>query len=372
MDTRTVVITDPASDREPVRDAGAVLARGGLVVFPTETVYGLGASAVSPDAIEALSHVKARRSNKPFTLHLAEPGEAETYAGPLPTAAARLARKLWPGPLTLVVPDRRPGGSAAPDLVEDAVYYKGTVGLRCPDHAVASAILRSAGVPVAATSANRRDRPPPRQAAEALADLEHRVALVVDAGPTRYAAPSTVVRVEADDAYQVLREGAVASHRIARLVRTTILLVCTGNMCRSPMAAGLARRILADRLGCRPEALPDRGIDIVSAGTAAAAGAGASDNAVQAASERGVDLRGHRARPMTVDLLLAADYIWVMTRGHRDTAVRLAPSAAPRVALLDPGGDDIADPIGGDLDCYRACARRLEEALTQRLQEVVP
>jgi len=371
MDTRTVIIGDPASDRDQVLEAGAALARGGLVVFPTETVYGLGASAVHPDAIRALSLLKERRPNKPFTLHLSDPSEAETYAGPLPTVARRLARKLWPGPLTLVVPDRRPGGKGTSDLVEEAIYHDGTVGLRCPDHAVASAILASAGVPVAASSANRRGHTPPRRAAEALADLNSRVSLVVDAGPTRYAVPSTVVRVEADGTYQVLREGAVASHRIARLVRTAILLVCTGNMCRSPMAAGLARNILAERLGCPPEALSARGIEIRSAGTAAAAGSGASENAVQAAAERGIDLRAHRARPMTVDLLRAADYIWVMTRGHLDAAVRLAPEVAPRVALLDPHGDDIADPIGGDLDCYRACARRLEDALTHRLQEIV-
>ncbi|MFO8013161.1 MAG: L-threonylcarbamoyladenylate synthase [Phycisphaerae bacterium] len=371
MDTRTVIITDPASDEEAIREAGAALADGRLVVFPTETVYGLGAGAGSAEAVDALSRLKERDEAKPFTLHLASPSEVEAYAGPLPRVARRLARKTWPGPLTLVVPDRRPDDAPRADLVETAIYYQGTVGLRCPSHPVASAILEAAGGPVVATSANLRGDPPPHDAADALEHLRGRVDLVVDAGPTPLDAPSTVVRVTEDDTYEVLREGAVAAHRVARLVRTSILFVCTGNMCRSPMAEGLARRRLAERLGCRPDDLPDHGIDVGSVGTASMAGSGPSENAVLAARDLGVDIRAHRTRPMTVDVLRAADYIWVMTRGHLDAVVRTAPEAASRTDLLDPAGRDIEDPIGGDLDQYRACARRLDEALARRLQEIV-
>jgi len=369
MDTRTIVIANPA-DTALVAEAAGALAAGRLVVFPTETVYGLGASAVSRDAVDVLSRLKDRAPGRPFTLHLADPAEAATYAGPLPPAAERLVRKVWPGPLTLVVPDRRPSRDAPANLVEDAVYHAGTVGLRCPDHAVARAVLGAAGVPVVASSANLRGHAPPRTAADALADLDGRVPLVVDSGPARYAAASTVVRVHADGRHEVLREGAVAAHRIDRLARLSILFICTGNMCRSPMAAGLARHLLAERLGCRPADLPDRGIDVTSAGTDAVAGAGASENAVAAMAERGIDIRDHRSRPMTVDALRGADYIWVMTRGHLHEAERLAPDAAHRIAPADPCGDDVADPIGGDLNTYRACAGRLEAALAQRLREI--
>jgi len=371
MDTRTVVIADPDSEEAAIQEAAAALADGRLVVFPTETVYGLGASAACAEAVEALSRLKERSSAKPFTLHLASPAEAGTHAGPLPTVARRLARKAWPGPLTLVVPDRRPAEGRRPDLVETAVYRDGTVGLRCPDEAVASAILASAGVPVVATSANLRGHASPHRADDALADLRNRVDLVVDAGATPLTKPSTVVRVGEDDSWEVLREGALAAHRVAGLARTRVLFVCTGNMCRSPMAVGLARRRLAERLGCRPEELAGRGIEIGSVGTAAAAGSGPSENAVRAARRLGVDLRAHRTRPMTVDTLRAADYIWVMTRQHRQAVTRTAPEVAPRVSLLDPAGGDIEDPIGGDLDRYCLCARRLDEALAERLQEVV-
>jgi protein-tyrosine phosphatase len=179
-----------------------------------------------------------------------------------------------------------------------------------------------------------------------------------------------VVRVQPDDTYDVLREGAITARRLERLARTRILIVCTGNMCRSPMAMGLARKIAAARLGCRPDELEDRGIEIRSAGTGAVEGTPASGNAILAAGDLGVDLRDHASRPMTVDALLAADYIWVMTREHLASVVRLAPEVADRVALVDPRGEEVGDPMGGDLALYRQCARRLEAALVERLAEI--
>jgi len=377
METRVLTVADSGSEAEAIGLAARALSEGSLIVFPTETVYGIGASAVHAGAIEALSRLKSRTPDKPFTLHLADAAEVERYAGPVPALARRLIHKTWPGPLTLVLPDRRPERGQPPGLVEEAVYYQGHVGVRCPRSALARAVLREAGVPVVGSSANLGGHPAPYRAAEALADLRAascgggQVALVLDAGPTFYGRASTVVRVGADDAYEVIREGVITARRLERLIHTHILLVCTGNLCRSPMAVGLAARMLADRLGCRPDELPARGIEIESAGTGAAAGLEATASAAAVMAERGIDIRGHRSQPITVDALLASDYIWVMSRSHRDTVVRLAPEVAARVALMDPAGSDIADPIGGDLDVYRACARHLEQAVAARILEII-
>ena len=371
METRVLAATDPVRDSAAIREAGRAIAAGQLVVFPTETVYGIAANAANAEAVAALSQLKNRTPDKPFALHLADPDEAQRYAGPLSVLARRLIRKAWPGPLTLVLPDGRPHWGDPPGLVEEAIYYEGTVGLRCPAHAVGQAILRAAGVPVAGSSANLGGRKAPQRAREALADLAGKVPLVVDAGPTPYARASTVVRVADDGTYEVLREGAMTARRLARLARTRILLVCTGNLCRSPMAAGLAARMLADRFGCRPSELPNHGIDIESAGTGASAGFAASPSAVEAMQERGIDIQDHVSRPMTVDALLAADYIWVMMQGHLDAVRQMAPEAADRAALLDPSGQSVMDPIGGDLDVYRACAAHLEKAVAARLSEIV-
>ena len=137
------------------------------------------------------------------------------------------------------------------------------------------------------------------------------------------------------------------------------------------MAEGLTRKILADRLGCQPEELEDHGIEISSAGTGALAGYPASLHAVETMAERGIDITEHRSRPITVDALLAADYIWIMARHHLDSVLRLTPEVASRVSLLDPGGADVADPVGGDENVYRACARQIESALAARLAEIV-
>jgi len=369
METRVLTATDPLRDEAAVREAAQAIAAGKLVVFPTETVYGIAAAATSADAVAALSALKNRPPDKPFTLHLGSSAEAARYAGPLSALAQRLVSKAWPGPLTLVVPDRRPRRGEPAGLVEDAIYCRGTVGLRCPAHAVGRAILRAAGVPVVGSSANLGGRDAPRRADEALASLAGKVPLVIDSGPTQYARASTVVRIREDETYEVLREEAVTARRLARLARTRILFVCTGNICRSPMAAGIAARTLADRFGCDPAMLPGHGIDVQSAGTGAAAGFPASDHAILAMQERGIDIALHQSRPITVDAILAADYIWVMTRGHLEAVRQMAPEAAGRIALLDPAGEDVADPIGGDLEAYRACARRLEKAVAARLTE---
>jgi len=269
-----------------------------------------------------------------------------------------------------VVPDRREGKSAGPRIVADGIYYEGTVGLRCPSHPVGRAILRAAGVPVAASSANAAGHPPPQEAGQALAEFNGKVPIVVDSGPTPYARPSTVVRIGEDDSYEVLREGAITSRRVARLARTRILIVCTGNVCRSPMAAALAKRMLADRFGCEPEELEDRGMEVTSCGTGASGGLPVSRHAAEILAERGLQADDHRSQPMTVDAVLAADYIWVMTRGQGDAARALAPEARGRVTLLDPDGQDIEDPMGGEHGEYRTCLARLERAVARRLEEI--
>jgi protein-tyrosine phosphatase len=148
------------------------------------------------------------------------------------------------------------------------------------------------------------------------------------------------------------------------------LFVCTGNTCRSPMAEGLFRKLLAERLKCPEDELVDRGFMVASAGVAAAHGSPPSPEAVEILADRGVDLRGHESQPVTAQLLSQADHIFTMTRSHRELLVRDFPEMAESVRLLARDGADVIDPIGAGLDEYRRCADQIEQYLQGIMAEL--
>lgn len=189
----------PADDPLAIREALAVLARGGLVAFPTDTVYGIGAPAFDPNGVERIYHAKGREASKPLPILIADTAMAGQVAEPLAPHVLRLAEAFWPGPLTLVVRKL----SAVPESVSRGV----TIGLRVPDHPVALQLLTAAG-PLAATSANPSGQPDPRTAKDVAAGLGDRVDLILDGGAAPGGRASTVVDCTADPP-GLLREGPV-------------------------------------------------------------------------------------------------------------------------------------------------------------------
>jgi len=204
MKTRLVTCSQGADTAAACREAADLLRQGQPVVFPTETVYGIGASAADREAVERLQMVKGRPAGKPFTVHIADPADAEAYVEMMPRVTRRFIQKAWPGPLTLILdvspvfdPERwRARAGDMPPPIPELVFHDGTVGLRCPAHDVARQVLREAAVPVVASSANGAGRPPPFDAQYALRELDGRVPMVLDGGPTRYTSGSTIVRVK--------------------------------------------------------------------------------------------------------------------------------------------------------------------------------
>jgi L-threonylcarbamoyladenylate synthase len=199
-----------ATDRA-IGEAAALLRRGALVAFPTETVYGLGGDATDARAVAAIFAAKDRPRFNPLIIHVADRGAAEAIARFDPRAG-RLAERFWPGALTLVLP-RRPDCPVAPL----ACAGLDTVALRVPSHPVALALLRAAGRPVAAPSANRSGRVSPTAAAHVAAELGGRVALILDGGPATIGVESTVLDLS-ETAPRLLRPGGVTAEALTALL----------------------------------------------------------------------------------------------------------------------------------------------------------
>jgi L-threonylcarbamoyladenylate synthase len=188
MKTVVACIDPTAPSAEVLAEAARVLRSGGLVAFPTETVYGLGANALDASAVARIFAAKGRPANNPLIVHLADVSQIQLVAANWPESAACLAERFWPGPLTLVLPKR--------DTVPDQVTAKGpTVAVRVPAHPVAQALLRAAGLPIAAPSANRSTELSPTQAEHVLRGLEGRIEMLLDGGPTSGGIESTVLNL---------------------------------------------------------------------------------------------------------------------------------------------------------------------------------
>lgn len=364
-------VRNAADDRDVIHRAVQAIAEGNLVVFPTETVYGLAASALNEDAVARLLATKARAEGYPLALAVKSADKALDYVPDSCELGRRLARRCWPGPVTLVLDDSHPDSllRQLPKSVQQAVSPQQTIGLRVPGHDLILDVLSLLTGPLVLSSANRSGHVAAVNAATAIEELGDDVQLVLDDGDSRFGQASSVVKVNTSG-MTVLREGVVSKSALDRLASFMVVLVCTGNTCRSPMAEVLLKKRLAEKAGCAIDQLEARGILVGSAGIAAMPGANAAAESLAVAADRGLDLSQHAAQPMTERILRDADMILTMTSGHRQALLSHWPAAADRTHLICPDARDVGDPIGGTREQYEQCANQIDAALAERVADM--
>jgi tRNA threonylcarbamoyl adenosine modification protein (Sua5/YciO/YrdC/YwlC family) len=357
--------------RAKIALAAGMILKGGVVAYPTETVYGLGANALDKKAVSRVFDIKGRSSDKPLIVLVRNRRQLRALVSEVTPLARALMDRFWPDGLTLVL-------EASPEVPKGVLGGGTSIALRLSGNRVVQALLDLVRVPITAPSANLAGHSAPLTAEDVQEQLGNRVDLVLDGGKAPLAVPSTILDVRGEPA-TVLRHGRVPLRDIRRVVavhdprgedsleRIHILLVCTGNTCRSAMAGEYLTKLLSDKGVTH--------IKVLSAGTHAGKGDAASHLAQEVAKrESGVDLSGHRARRLTRDLLEESDLILAMTLSHARHIERMGRKFARRTYLLtsylrdDGTFQDIEDPMGGSRRDYQ----RAFGLISKELERILP
>jgi protein-tyrosine phosphatase len=372
MQTKVIKLDSTKIDSAKITEAAQLVDAGGLVAFPTETVYGI-ACRVKTDSLIKLDNLKGRGPEKYYTLHISRKSDVEKYLPTIGLKAQKLIKNAWPGPLTIVfeldAQDIEKQRTGLEREVFESLYKDNSIGIRCPDNAIATMLLQTTKHPVVAPSANITGQAPAADAKQVLAQFSGQIELLLDAGSCKYKKSSTVVKI-GKKGLEILRAGVYPQAEIEALSEIKFLFVCTGNTCRSPMAEGMFRKYLAEKLQCEVDHLDKMGYKTLSAGVMGIVGSPVSAEAIAVCATKGIDIKAHKSRTLSQGLVEECDFIFAMSRMHCERITALSAEAANKCSLLIEN-QDIPDPIGQPQEFYNDCAGLIEKAVKKRVGELV-
>jgi len=372
METKVVKLDVKKIDSEKIEEAAVIVNSGGLVAFPTETVYGI-ACRVQKDSLAKLNKLKGRGQEKHYTLHIGDKNDFRKYVPSVDLKTKKLIDKTWPGPLTIVFELDKNDIDKQKQILKkevfESLYKDNSIGIRCPDNAIASMLLQQTNTPVVAPSANITGQSPAVEPDEVLAQFSGQIDILLDGGPCKYKKSSTVVKIH-KEGLEILRPGVYSQEKVEALSEIKFLFVCTGNTCRSPMAVGIFCKCLTKKLKCRVDELDKMGYKVLSAGILEMTGSPASIEAIVACAAKGIDIKAHKSQKLSPHLIEDSDFIYVMGQVHKERIATLSPKSAYKCVLLAEN-KEIPDPIGQSQDVYNNCAELIEKAVKKRISELM-
>jgi protein-tyrosine-phosphatase/tRNA A37 threonylcarbamoyladenosine synthetase subunit TsaC/SUA5/YrdC len=348
------------------------LVEGKLVAVPAETTYHVLASGLNPQSVQRLMQLPGRVQARNPCVFLRSAHEAQDYSPSLSLVANRIVHRGWPGPLVLELPVCAPSSvvhQLPAEVLEAVIVDKSYLPQRVAAHQAIVHSLRLLPGPVIAAPLmdSAGQAACTRQQVETLAGNE--LALIVDDGPTHFGGFATALRIDGNTC-SVVGPGVLDSSALTRLGQLTVLLVCTGNTCRSPMAEALLRNMFTKRFASQlvdGQAVP---AVAVSAGLSAFPGGAASPEALAVMKQRGLSIVHHQSRAISDRLMMQADLVLTMTRSHRQAIVQRWPEMANRTHLLSHNNGDVSDPFGGTEAVYSACADQIEKFLQTWVDQI--